>query len=143
MEEQQDYTIKLLEQTDEGCKYGIEVVLPMSLGWIDDVYYYAEHGNKRESFKISHAFNDEKNVHFVSEIFLPTKAIYRTYFSFTANKVILYLNKKRQVVDFLDNNTLDKISVNFDTPEWAKGAMMYHIFVDRFNRGSKKKMEPI
>ena len=33
-----------------------------------------------------------------------------------------------------------KMSVNFDTPEWAKGKIMYHIFVDRFNRGSNNEL---
>ncbi len=34
-----------------------------------------------------------------------------------------------------------KMSVNFKVPEWAKGRMMYHIFVDRFNRGSNEPMK--
>ena len=28
-----------------------------------------------------------------------------------------------------------KLSVNFKVPEWAKGGIMYHIFVDRFFKG--------
>ena len=34
-----------------------------------------------------------------------------------------------------------KMSVNFNTPDWAKGKIMYHIFVDRFNRGSQQPLE--
>ena len=34
-----------------------------------------------------------------------------------------------------------KLSVNFKVPEWAKGRVMYHIFVDRFNRGSENPMK--
>lgn len=141
MEEQLDYTIKLKEKRDDGCLYKIDVVIPMKYGWLDDLFYYVKSDNVLKSFKISFDHNDEKNVHFSGDVFLETKAVYRTYFSFLGNQRRFYLTKDRQVVDFLDNNSLDKISVNFDTPEWAKGAMMYHIFVDRFNRGSKKKME--
>ena len=39
MEEQLDYNIKLLEKNDDGCKYEVEVVIPMSYGWLDDLYY--------------------------------------------------------------------------------------------------------
>ena len=36
-----------------------------------------------------------------------------------------------------------KMSVNFNTPDWAKGKIMYHIFVDRFNRGSTEPLKPM
>ena len=143
MEEQRDYTIELLEQNEDGCKYRVNVTLPMSLGWLDDVYLCVQSSEFNYCFKINHAYNDEKNVHFSSEIFLNTCAVYRTYFTFTANQRRLYFNKDRKVCDFLDNNTLDKITVNFDTPEWAKGAMMYHVFVDRFRHGSKYRLRPM
>jgi hypothetical protein len=39
MEEQLDYNIRLLEKLDDGCKYEIEVTIPMSYGWLDDLYY--------------------------------------------------------------------------------------------------------
>ena len=33
-----------------------------------------------------------------------------------------------------------KLSINYQVPEWAQGKIMYHIFVDRFNRASKEKL---
>jgi len=143
MVEQLDYNIKLLEKREDGCNYKIDVTIPMSFGWIDDVYYCVQNDVFNNCFKINHNYNDQENVHFQSEVFLKTSAIYRTYFTFTANGKRLYLFKDGKILDYPDNNSLDKISVNFDTPEWAKGAMMYHIFVDRFNRGSKEKLKPI
>ena len=32
---------------------------------------------------------------------------------------------------------------NFKTPDWFKGAVMYHIFVDRFNRGKEIFLKPV
>ena len=116
MEEQLDYTIKLKEKRDDGCLYKIDVVIPMKYGWLDDLFYYVKSDNVLKSFKIPFDHNDEKNVHFSGDVFLETKAVYRTYFSFLGNQRRFYLTKDRQVVDFLDNNSLDKISVNFDTP---------------------------
>ena len=34
-------------------------------------------------------------------------------------------------------------SPDFETPDWAKGKIMYHIFVDRFNRGSNDPLKPM
>ena len=36
--EQRDYTIKELEKNELGCNYRVQVTLPMSLGWYDDLY---------------------------------------------------------------------------------------------------------
>ena len=151
MEEQLDYTIKLIKQKNnelldkqvDGCAYKVDVVIPMKYGWLDDLYLCVSSDKFNHCFKIPFDHNDEKNVHFSGEIFLETRAIYRTYFTVTCNGRRFYLNKNRQITDFLDNNAIDKLSVNFDTPEWAKGAMMYHIFVDRFKRGSKHHLKPM
>ena len=151
MEEQLDYTIKLINKKNnelldkqvDGCAYKVDVVIPMKYGWLDDLYLCVSSDKFNHCFKIPFDHNDEKNVNFSGEIFLETRAIYRTYFTVTCNGRRFYLNKNRQITDFLDNNAIDKLSVNFDTPEWAKGAMMYHIFVDRFKRGSKHHLKPM
>ncbi len=143
MEERVNYSIKLLEKKEEGCKYEIEAVIPMSYGWIEDMAFCVKSDAYDFCFKLPHSHNDEKNAHFIGNVFLPTRAIYRTYFTFTANGMRLYCDRNKNIIHRLDNNSYDKLSVNFDTPEWAKGAMMYHIFVDRFNRGSKKPLEPM
>ena len=44
-------------------------------------------------------------------------------------------NQIRESKD-LSLSDMEKLSVNFETPDWAKGKTMYHIFVDRFRRGS-------
>ena len=143
MGEQLDYSIKLLEKQDDGCRYEIKVTIPKSYGWLEDLMYCVSSDKYNDRRKIHFDYNDDYNVHFKANVFLKTRAVYRTFFTFTANGRRVYLNKNREVVDFLDNNTLDKISVNFDTPEWAKGAMMYHIFVDSFYRANKNPLKPI
>ena len=143
MGEQLDYSIKLLEKLEDGCRYEVSVTIPMSYGWLEDLYYCVSSDKFNYCFKIAFDHNDEKNVHFKGEVYLDTRAIYRTHFTFTANGKRLFLNKNKEAVEFLDNNTLDKISVNFDTPEWAKGAMMYHIFVDSFYRANKEPIKSI
>ena len=141
--EQRDYTIKELEKNELGCNYRVQVTLPMSLGWYDDLYLVTCSDGGNSSYKIPFYYHDGNCVYFKGDVFLETKANYRFFFTFNVNHRRMYLNRFKETVDFLDNNTLDKISVNYDAPEWAKGAMMYHIFVDRFKRGSRKKMQPM
>ncbi|HCC06710.1 MAG TPA: alpha-glycosidase [Clostridiales bacterium] len=59
------------------------------------------------------------------------------YFSLAKDEKVYYFNK----VGF--NESLDiqynfKIRLNFETPAWAKGAVMYQILVDRFCNGDPK-----
>ena len=37
---EQDYTIKKIDSNEYGANYKIEIRIPMSAGWIDDVYFY-------------------------------------------------------------------------------------------------------
>ena len=41
------------------------------------------------------------------------------------------------VTDYLKEDTLFEYNKDFSLPEWAKGALMYQIFIDRFNRGDE------
>ncbi len=140
---QQGYTIKLKESNDVGATYEVTITVPMSEGWLEDMFMVTQsnHGNK--SFKLSFDHNEDGYVIFKNDVFLYTSAIYRYYFTFTANSKRKYMNVDQEVVDYMDYRKYDKLSVNFEVPEWAKGAIMYHIFVDRFNRGSDKPLEPI
>ncbi|MCL1997912.1 MAG: glycoside hydrolase family 13 protein [Turicibacter sp.] len=58
----------------------------------------------------------------------------RYYFSISTNDITYFYNKRglREGVD----HTYDfRIIPGFSTPDWAKGAVMYQIFVDRFYNG--------
>ena len=138
---QQGYTIKLKESNNAGSTFEVTVIVPRSLGWLDDMYMVTQTYQGQNSFKISFDREEGDYVVFKNDVFLYTSAVYRLFFTFTANRERKYLDKNMDVVSYLENNNLDKLSVNFDTPEWAKGAIMYHIFVDRFKRGSRKHMK--
>ena len=58
------------------------------------------------------------------------------YFHIRKNGKSYYYNK-RGLYDVVDKAFDFVIIPNFKTPEWAKGAVMYHIFVDRFYNGDK------
>jgi len=90
----------------------------MSLGFIEDVYIEID----GMYYKLDYTKKDEKLATFENYIYLETKALYHYHFTFNANS---------QNMRYGENL---KLSVNFNVPDWAKGKIMYHIFVDRFNR---------
>lgn len=138
---EQDYNIKMINQSDNGANYRIDVRIPMSAGWIEDVYFCTVKDGKNFNYKLKHQKNDNEYVYFGADVFLETCGVYRYFFQFKANGYERFLDRDSYLSNYLSNNKLGKLSVNFETPEWAKGALMYHIFVDRFNRGSKEPLE--
>ena len=113
---------------DDGNEYEVIIQIPIALGWIEDVNFIID-GNV---YPMKYFKSEDNMAYFKTNLYLETKAIYHYYFSFKANGNLISLKNK-------DNEF--KLSVNFDVPNWAKGGIMYHIFLDRFNRGSEKPME--
>ena len=136
------YNIEELEKLDNGCKYRISIKLPMDMGWFDDMNFVVKNDGYRTLHKLQHKENKDGYVYFEGEVFLNTTAVLRYYFSYLLHGQLRYFKKEDKFPNnYIANDEMWKMSVNFDTPEWAKGATMYHIFVDRFKRGSKEEMQ--
>lgn len=110
--EQDIYNIK-----KENEKYKVELKVPMEKGFIENVnlildntYYPLYHRENKDGYAI-----------FENIIEIETKAIYHFKFGYKTNG------------NYRETKT-NKISINFEVPDWAKGKIMYHIFVDRFKR---------
>ena len=129
-----NFNIQELRKTNDGAVFKVSIQVPMSTGWIERMKFIVDGSNERRAFQLKHLKNENGFVYFESDIELPTKAIYHYYFSFEANHNFIYFKNK----NLTNNQTITpeekwNMSVNFDVPDWAKGAVMYHIFVDRFN----------
>lgn len=138
------FRIEETEKLDNGCKYKVSLELPMKDGWFEDVYFCVHKGDQFIPIRLKHKENKEGIVYFETEedIFLETRAIYKYYFSYKVDGFRRFIKKEDTVgVDGIALDEMFKMSVNFKAPEWAKGRMMYHIFVDRFNRGSSEPMK--
>ena len=122
------FDLKPMQFSDDGNNYKVIMQIPMELGWIDDVQFVLDDSN----IPMNYLKSENNMAFFKTEIYLPTKAIYHYYFTFKANSNLFTIK---------NNSNEFKLSVNFDVPNWAKGKMMYHIFVDRFKRGSNEPME--
>ena len=137
------YSITPVEKYDNGNKYLINVEVPLDRYWYDDMYIVIEKGNEKIPVKLNHKENRDGKIYFEGEVFLDTRAIYRYYFSYYKDGKLCFHKKKDIVKHNPIRDEMFKMSVNYDVPDWAKGKIMYHIFVDRFNRGSSEKMIPM
>lgn len=139
-----NFKIDLIDTKTDKNLYRVNINIPMTKGWIERVRFVVKDSKEEKTFQLKHLKNHDDMVLFSGDVSLSTKAIYHYYFSFEANKKFMYF-KNGNITD--DKTiTLDecfKMGVNFEVPDWAKGKIMYHIFVDRFNRGENKAMEPM
>lgn len=134
------FNIKETKHHKDGNEYKVIIKLPDS-GWIDEINFNVNIGNETIDFPMKHIKHDGKFNHFETNIYLDTRAIYRYYFSYVINNKTYYVNKDN--INEINKDNMFKMSVNFKTPDWAKGKVMYHIFVDRFKRGSKEELTPL
>lgn len=158
------FRITELNKSENGCNYRVDIAIPMESGWVDSVDFVIRKDWGNNYFRLNHKENKSGYAYFTSDVFLETRALYQFFFKLVINgnlKIIKKENivlqryeekeendkkvliKKEEVLgdDSVAVEEMWKMSVNFDVPEWAKGRMMYHIFVDRFYRGSKEKMK--
>lgn len=136
-----NFNIEKINTYENGAKYKITINIPMSLGWIERMKFITETTNERNAYQLHHVKNENGFVCFEGEVELETKALYHYYFSFEANHNFIYL-KKNNIDNYksISKSDMWKLSVNYAVPDWAKGKIMYHIFVDRFNKGNKDEL---
>lgn len=137
------FKIKKQEELENGANYQVTVELPFDTGWIDYIDLVVEKGNEILTFPLKHKKNENNKIIFEGNFYLETRAIYHYYFKYKVNNQIKYIKKENINDNTIIKDEMYKMSVNFNTPNWAKGKVMYHIFVDRFNRGSNIPLKPM
>lgn len=135
------FKFNITEKLENGCKYKVTVEIPMNVGWVDYLDLVIEKGHETITIPLKHIKNENDKVFFETSLELETRAIYHYYFKYKVNNQIKYIKKENIQDNHIIQDEMFKISVNFKTPGWAKGKIMYHIFVDRFNRGSAEPMQ--
>lgn len=66
-----------------------------------------------------------------------TKNQLKYYFSLEKDNIVYFYNKRGIYTD-IDQIYNFNVIYGFETPDWAKGAVMYQIYVDRFFNGDEK-----
>jgi len=120
------FEINEISNLENGKKYHLEINIPETYGWIDQVNLIIVNDT---NYQLAFLKKENGFVTFARDISLDTRAIYNYFFSYTANGEMRYVKNNANGIETF------KMSVNFETPSWANGALMYHIFVDRFYKG--------
>lgn len=121
-------------------KYNVLLQVPLEYKWYEDVYINCFNSKDYFSFKLEHKDNDNNIIKFDRIIELPDSALYNTFISCKIDGEDYYLDKDNNFTKNIDKTKMRKISVNFNLPDWCKGSIIYHIFVDRFKRSNTNKL---
>ena len=128
-----------IEKIDNN-KFRVSLKVLLEDKWYDDVYFNCINNNCNYSFKLQHKDNNDGIIKFEKTIELPDSALYNTYINCKINGKDYYLDKDNIWKKSINKSDMKKISVNFNVPDWCKGAIIYHIFVDRFYRSNCDKL---
>lgn len=138
------HQITKIKETKNGWIFKIAIQIPFKMGWIERVKFSITTFNQKDAYQMQYIKNEEEYAFFETTIELKNSAIYHYYFSFEANGRFMYYKKKNITGDCsLTKEECWKMSVGFDVPEWAKGAMMYHIFIDKYRKGKNMEKTPM
>lgn len=136
-----EHEINKLSSASDSTIYKIFIKIPMSIGWIERVKFSIGNTKEKKIYQMTYVRNDEEYSYFELQISLETKAIYYYYFSFEANGKFYYYKRINETGDqSITKKECWKLAVNFKVPTWAQGAIMYHVFVDRYRRGEKNPL---
>ena len=145
MKHQITHQITQIAKNEDGGTFKISIKIPFEKGWIERVKFSVSTFSRKDAFQMKHIKDEDNYAFFETTVPLENSALYHYYFSFEANGKFQYYKKK----NITGNTSLSKeecwkMSVGFDVPEWAKGATMYHIFVDRYRKGKgmEKQLMP-
>lgn len=130
--------------TEDGAIFKVSIKIPFEIGWIERVKFSVLSFRKKDAYQMKYVKNYNNYAYFETTVTLEKSAMYQYYFSFEANGKYQYYKKKNNTGDTsVTKEECWKMSVGFDVPEWAKGANMYHIFVDRYRKGKDMNKEPM
>ncbi len=133
-----DVNFKIKDLCNNNFRITLEV--PLADKWYDDVVFVCFNQKEALSYKIKYKDKSDTTIYFESEVEIPDSALYQCYVRCLIDGKMRYLNKNNDFVNNLELKDFRKISVNFKVPDWCKGKMIYHIFVDRFNKGREDKL---
>lgn len=144
MKHQITHQITQIAKNEDGGTFKISIKIPFEKGWIERVKFSVSTFSRKDAFQMKYVKNENNYAYFETTESLENSALYHYYFSFEANGKFQYYKKQNITGDTsLSKEECWKMSVGFDVPEWAKGATMYHIFVDRYRKGKGMEKQPM
>ncbi len=128
-----DFEIEKLDFADNKQNFQVVVKISMDEGWIKNPSIIIRSRNKELWYKLEHQCNVDGYAVFKGNFVLETSALYHYGFSYEIN------DERRYILN--EDKTWWKLSANYEVPDWTKGKVIYHVFVDRFSRSQLLKIE--
>lgn len=133
-----------MKKLENGGMFKVILEIPFEKGWIERVKFSVWTASRKDIYQMQHVKNKNDCAIFETVVQIETSAMYQYYFSFEAKGKFQYYKKQNITGDTsITKEECWKMSVGFDVPEWAKGAMMYHIYVDRYRKGKDMEKQPM
>ena len=124
------------ENIEVNKQFYISIRIQKSIGFIENVSILFNRYNKRTgelAFRLKFSKEDDTYAYFENWVTIEDAGVYYFCFTMLVQNVFKYIkydwNKQSAVITNDEGLNFWKISVGYDTPEWAKGAIMYHILV--------------
>ena len=143
-----DFSITPDGMVEKSKEINIWFRIKLNLGFIENVEVLFNRYNKPEgeiTNRLGFYRKDENYAYFQSTTQIDEVGVYFFCIKLLINNTIKYikydLSQDTAVITTDKDKAYWEIAVGFDSPEWAKGSIMYHIFLDRFYRGSKKPLK--
>ena len=144
MKHQITHQITQIAKNEDGRTFKISIKIPFEKGWIERVKFSIWKFDRKDAYQMQHVKNENNCTIFETTVRLEISAMYQYYFSFETNGKFQYYKKQNITGDTsVTKEECWKMSVGLDVPEWAKGATMYHIFVDRYRKGKGMEKQPM
>lgn len=137
------HEIKCVNEHGNGRNFAIRLAISMAYGWIQNVKFLYGTNAFQKSVDMTYSGKDGEYVFFTALLFLENRAKEYNYcFYFEANDQTFFAKRfdEENYHEFFVQDCW-KLYSGFNVPDWAKGAIMYHIFVDRYRRGETKPPE--
>ncbi len=130
-----DMTLDYLQPTEP--KAGSKVFLYFRSAKDDSVKVTLIWENKNETIKYPMSLHqvEDDNAYYMVKVKIPSdETMIHYYFMIEAQDTVVYYDQGG-VTTSVPEKLKFRLIPDFSTPEWAKGAVMYQIFVDRFRNG--------
>ncbi|MBQ9593639.1 MAG: glycoside hydrolase family 13 protein [Lachnospiraceae bacterium] len=128
-----DVTEQFVQPFDPDPGDTVTVRIRVGAGQVDRVYVIVRHEDKRRRLRMRSVRTENEFEYFEGTFVMPEgRVIFR--YEIVAGKVSFYYNKMG-LQTFPHKSADFELQAGFHVPEWARGAVMYQIFPDRFCNG--------
>lgn len=129
---------------EHGGTYKVTLEIPWEKGFITNVRFYVRRFERLETYQMQFDRNENNYAYFETVVNLWECPMYQYYFSFYGNDGFQYYKKENRSGNTnVTGEECFEMAVNYSVAEWAKGAVGYQIFPDRFCRGKNSVKTPM